>query len=642
MIVGTAGHIDHGKTSLVKALTGVDADRLPEEKARGITLDLGYAYTPLAAGGILGFVDVPGHEKLLHNMLAGATGIDYVLLVVAADDGPMPQTREHLQILELLGLSSGAVALTKVDAVAAQRAAEAQAEVRMLLSATALRDLPIFRISSVTGEGVANLRAHLESEAGRLRPRATSGRFRLAIDRCFTLPGAGTVVTGTAYSGKVTLGDSMTLSPPGVAVRVRSIHTQNQPTTQGVAGQRCALNLVGDGVDKSKVERGQWVLDPMLHAPTQRFDASLTLLASEQRMLKHWTPVHLHLGSAEAMARVALLESDGLAPGRSALAQLVLARPVGALHGDRFVIRDQSALRTVGGGIVLDPFPPARGRRTLARLTLLHEWTDAGPAQALRAALQSDATGVDPRRFAQTWNLMEADVEDLARAAGARLAGSDSARLAVAADRWFALRSRAKDAVAAEHARAPDMIGIGRERLRRLGMPELPQATFDDLIEELVAEGTIQSSGPWLHAPGHRVKLTLEEQKLWDKVQPLLEAAPFQPPRVRDLAHALLVEEERMRQLLRHVARIGEAYPVAQDHYYTRRAVAELAQTVRLLASEQGIATAAAFRDRIGTGRKLAIHILEFFDRIGFTRRVNESHALRQPALFAPPDSGAG
>ncbi len=642
MIVGTAGHINHGKTSLVKALTGVDADRLPEEKARGITLDLGFAYTPLAAGGILGFVDVPGHEKLLRNMLAGATGIDYVLLVMAADDGPMPQTREHLQVLELLGLSSGAVALTKVDAVAAERAAEAQAEARLLLSGTALRDLPIFPVSSVTGKGVENLRAHLESEARRRRPRPTSGRFRLAIDRCFTLPGAGTVVTGTAYSGTVTLGDSLTLSPPGSAVRVRSIHAQNQLASQGLAGERCALNLVGDGLDKRKVERGQWVLDPMLHAPTQRFDASLTLVASEEHMLKHWTPVHLHLGSAEAMARVALLESDGLAPGGSALAQLVLDRPLGALHGDRFVIRDQSALRTVGGGLVLDPFPPARGRRTPARLTLLREWTEASPAQALRAALQSDATGLDLRRFAQTWNLMEAEVEGLARAAGARPAGSASARFAVAANHWFALRSRAMDAVAAEHARAPDMIGIGRERLHRLGMPKLSQAAFDDLIEELVAEGAIQSSGPWLHAPDHRVKLTLEEQKLWAKVQPLLEAVPFQPPRVRDLAHALLVEEERMRQLLKRVARVGEVYPVAHDHYYTRRAVAELAQTVRLLASEQGMATAAAFRDRIGTGRKLAILILEFFDRIGFTRRVNESHALRQPALFASPDSGTG
>ena len=195
--------------------------------------------------------------------------------------------------------------------------------------------------------------------------------------------------------------------------------------------------------------------------------------------------------------------------------------------------------------------------------------------------------------------------------------------------------------MAAEHVRAPDMIGIGRERLRRVAMPELPQAAFDDLIEALVAEGAIQSSGPWLHAPDHRVTLSAEEQKLWAKVQPLLEAAPFQPPRVRDLAHALLVKEEQMRQLLQHVARVGEVYPVAHDHYYTRRAVAELAQTVRLLASEQGFATAAAFRDRIGTGRKLAIHILEFFDRIGFTRRVHESHALRQPALFAPPDSGA-
>ena len=640
MIVGTAGHIDHGKTSLVKALTGVDADRLPEEKARGITLDLGYAYSALPAGGVLGFVDVPGHEKLVHNMLAGATGIDYVLLVVAADDGPMPQTHEHLQILQLLGLTRGVVALTKIDTVSPQRVVQAQTEVLELLAHTALQDVPLFRVSSVTGEGVGRLRAHLGGEAGRLPARPASGRFRLAVDRCFTLTGAGTVVTGTAVSGRVTVGDSLVLSPPGVAVRVRSIHAQNQPSQQGVAGQRCALNLVGEGFEKSMVERGHWVLDAALHAPTQRLDVSLRLLRSEQRPLEHWTPVHLHLGAAEVMARVALLESQSLLPGRSGIAQLVLDRPIGALHGDRFVIRDQSALRTFGGGVVLDPSPPTRGRRTVARLTLLHGWGDASPAQGLDVALKSSLAGVDLRRFAQSWNLTDAQVEALAHAAGARLVGPSSGPLAVAADAWPALRQRTLEALAAEHRRAPDMIGVGRERLRRLAMVEFPQTAFDDLVQELIAEGSIVQSGPWLHAPDHQVRLTFDEERLWAKVQPLLQEAPFQPPRVRDLSHALLVEEDRMRQLLKHMARIGEVYPVAHDHYFTQAAVAELARVVRELASEQGAATAAAFRDRVATGRKLAIQILEFFDRVGFTRRVNDTHVLRQPGLFSGPGSG--
>jgi selenocysteine-specific elongation factor len=637
MIVGTAGHIDHGKTSLVKALTGVDADRLPEEKARGITLDLGYAYTRLATGATLGFVDVPGHERLVHNMLAGATGIDYVLLVVAADDGPMQQTREHLQILQLLGLDRGAVALTKIDVATPERVAEVQAEVRALLSRSTLRGATVFPVSSSTGEGVPALRAHLESECARPAPRRMGARFRLAIDRRFTLAGAGTVVTGTVFSGTVTTGDILKLSPSGISVRVRSVHAQNQPATHGSAGQRCALGLVGDGLEIGKVQRGDWILDDALHAPTQRLDATITLLPSEARALRHWTPVHVHIASVEVMARVALLESGDLQPGGRALAQLALESPIGTLHGDRFVIRDQSATRTLGGGVVLDPFPPARGRRTPVRLALLQGWIDVGAEQALRCALQASVYGLAVPDFARTWNLSPAQADEMARAAGARLAGSEGQRLAFSAEGWRTLLGRATDTMATEQARAPDMIGVGRERLRRLAMPALPQAAFEDVIDELIAAGSMQATGPWLHAPGHRAELTGDERALWSRVEPLLCAAPFHPPRVRDIAFSLALEEERVRRLLQHVARIGEVYPVAHDHYFTRHAVAELAAVIRQLVSDRGAASAAAFRDHIGTGRKLAIEILEFFDRIGFTRRVDDGHRLRQPNLFASP-----
>lgn len=266
MLIGTAGHIDHGKTALVRALTGVDADRLPEEKARGITLDLGYAYVPLPDGTVLGFVDVPGHERLVHNMLAGATGIDFVLLVVAADDGPMPQTREHLEILDLLGLARGAVALNKTDLVDASRLAAATAEVEALLAGTGLAGSPVFPVSARTGEGIEVLRRHLEAAVASTPARETRGRFRLAIDRSFTLAGAGTVVTGTVFSGVVRVGDRLTLSPAGTPVRVRSIHAQNRPADEGRAGERCALNL--SGVEREAVRRGEWVLDPALHAPS--------------------------------------------------------------------------------------------------------------------------------------------------------------------------------------------------------------------------------------------------------------------------------------------------------------------------------------------------------------------------------------
>jgi selenocysteine-specific elongation factor len=640
MIVGTAGHIDHGKTALVKALTGVDADRLPEEKARGITLDLGYAYVPLPGGGVLGFIDVPGHEKLVRNMLAGATGIDYVLLVVAADDGPMPQTREHLQILELLGLRRGAAALTKIDVVTKERVEQATSEVHALLDQTAFGDFPVVPLSSVTGEGVASLRKLLESRARQLAPRERAGHFRLAIDRCFTLAGTGTVVTGTVFSGTASVGDVLLLSPPGIKVRVRSMHCQNRPAQVALAGERCALNLVGEGFDKSKVERGHWVLAPPLHAPTVRMDVQLTVLTSEMDPLLHWTPVHFHLGAAEVMGRVALLEGERTMPGATMLAQIVLDAPIGALHGDRFVIRDQSARRTVGGGVVLDPFPPTRGRRTPGRLQLLRSWASDTPTQALQKTLDHSHLGVEVDRFALNWNLTHAELAQLIQASHAHIMGPDEARLALSERAWSQLQKKVCDALAAEHKAAPDMVGVGRERLRRLAFPGLASAAYEALIGSLLESGRMQQSGMWLHVPDHRVQLTDTQYKLWEKVHPLLEQPALHPPRVRDLARTLLIKEDTIRELLKRAARIGEVYPVAHDHYFTQRAVQQLAAAVLAIAQEQGTVTAAEFRDRIGTGRKLAIQILEFFDRIGFTRRAGERHLVRQPELFSHSSTG--
>ena len=422
MIIGTAGHIDHGKTSLVKALTGVDADRLKEEKERGITVDLGFAYKPLPDGEVLGFVDVPGHEKLVRNMLAGATGIDHVMLVVAADDGPMPQTREHLAILDLLGLAQGVVALSKCDLVTPERLAEAHAEVRALLAHSGLAGAPILALSSLTGEGIDALLAHLDQARATLAPRRQQGQFRLAVDRSFTLAGIGTVVTGTAVAGRVAVGERLKLSPRGLDVRVRGIHAQNRQAGEGRAGQRLALNLAG--VDKADVRRGDWLVAEALHAPTQRFDARVQLLAGESRPLAHWTPVHLHLGAEDVGARVMLLEGAAVAPGRSALIQLSLERPIGALHGDRFILRDQSALRTLGGGVVIDAFPPASRRRREQRLAALAAMELPTPAEALAATLALESPyGIDARQFAVQWNLSDDERQRAARGHAAPRAG---------------------------------------------------------------------------------------------------------------------------------------------------------------------------------------------------------------------------
>lgn len=627
MIVGTAGHIDHGKTSLVKALTGVDTDRLKEEKARGITLDLGYAYTPLPDGEVLGFIDVPGHEKLVHNMLAGATGIDFVLLAVAADDGPMPQTREHLAILNLLGLSRGAVALTKVDLVPEERVAQAQAEVESLLRGTPLEGSPIFPLSAVSGAGVEPLRHYLAEAASALPIRPEAGNFRLAVDRCFTLAGTGTVVTGTVFSGTVRVGDQLLLSPAGIAVRVRGIHAQNRQSEIGMTGQRCALNLAGTDFDKQDVRRGDWVLAEPAHGPTQRLDVRLHLLAGADKPLRHWSPVHFHLGAVDVMARVALLEHDVLEPGASGLAQIVLDRTIGALRSDRFIIRDQSASRTVGGGRVLDPFPPERKRRTPERLAVLAALERPTVHAVLQGMLEATPTGIDLNRFALSCNLSPVELEALCR--DVPLVVVD--RTAFPIQVWESLRQAVLERLAEAHKLSPDMLGPDANRLRKLAAPRLARAIFGSLLGTLRDEGRIMQSGPWLHLPEHRITLSPVDQIVWHKVAPLLLDQPFQPPRVRDLANTLQVDETRMRLLLQQLAAMGEVYRVAHDHYFMPQSVEQLATIAREIAADQpdGKITAALFRNRIGTGRKLAIQILEFFDAGAITRRAGDAHHLR-------------
>ncbi len=617
MIVGTAGHIDHGKTTLVKALTGVDCDRLKEEKARGITVDLGYAYTEK-----LGFIDVPGHEKLIHNMLAGATGIDFALLVIAADDGPMPQTREHLEIIELLGIKRGAVALTKIDLAAVNRKNEAKTEIAELLTGTALADAPVFPVAAVSGDGIAELRAHLEAVAAEQGEPQTAGGFRLAIDRCFTLSGAGTVVTGTAFAGSVKAGDQLIVSPPNKPVRVRSLRVQDTPAESGNTGQRIALAL--SGIEKSEVERGQWVVAPRLHAPVRRFDAKIRVL-SGQPPLKHWTQAHLHLGAEDVPARIGLLGAQEIAPGSEAWAQIAVEREIGTLAGDRFILRDAGARHTIGGGIVLDIHPPSRRKSSPERLAMLAALADADPTMALQLAAEQQPAGVDLGPYALNRNLDAGPLNTLCQQLKLTVVGAT----AFAPSCWQELEARLLAALAAEHQRAPDLTGVERDRLRRLTLPTLSRPAFDTLIATPLADGRIAQTNAWLHLPEHRVQLAATDRDLWLTLKPLLAADPYAPPRVREVARATGLAEDSVRALFKRIARHGDAWPVAHDHFFTAEAVADLAGKVAALNERDGCTRAASLRDEIGGGRKVAIHILEFFDRIGYTRRVRDTHVSR-------------
>ena len=640
MIVGTAGHIDHGKTSLVKALTGVDTDRLQEEKARGITIDLGFAYRPLPSGEILGFVDVPGHEKLIHNMLAGATGIDYVLLVVAADGGPMPQTREHLAIVDLLGLTRGVVALTKTDLIDAARIGAAENEVRAMLSVTGLADIDIVPISTVRGSGVERLEQLLLEAAAQGSVRLASGNFRLAVDRCFTLPGIGTVVTGTVASGRVRVGDKLMVSPAGIPVRVRSLHAQNLAAEQGICGQRCALNLAGAGLEKSDIKRGDWLLAEASHLPTDRLDARFRLWAGETKPLRHWTPVHVHLGALDVGGRIAVLEGESIAPGASGLVQLVLDKPIGALCGDHFIIRDQSARRTLGGGQIIDPAPPRRGRRKVERLATLRALQSEAPAEALRTLLRDIlGGGVDLDWFAQIRNLTEqesaalwADVGVVQVADSARTVGFTQAH-------WQSFQGPIVEALAAHQRRAPDSPGSTPESLRRSLPIKLSLPVLNAALRQLLAEKRVVRDGAYLHLPGHQIKLSVLEQKLWDKILPHLREAGRLPPRLIELAQQLRINEGQARVLLQRLSRMGRLYQVGEGYFFLPRAIAELAQQAQTLAQQQAGKrfTVGQFREATGVSRHLSIPLLEFFDGIGFTLRVEDGRRVRRDSgeLFA-------
>lgn len=634
MIVGTAGHIDHGKTALLQALTGQTGDRRQEERARGMTIDLGYRYASLRQGApLVGFIDVPGHERFIHNMLAGAHGIDLVLLVVAADDGVMPQTREHLAIIELLGIPQAMVAISKCDRVEPGRVAQVQAQVASLLAAGPHAGAPQFALSSVTGEGLEALREALWQAQGQVRGRSVRGGFRLAVDRAFSVAGTGIVVTGTALAGQAEVGESLVLGKAGRPVRVRGLHAQNRPAQQAEAGQRVALNITGERLALEQIRRGDWLLPAWLHTPSQRVDIECYLLPGESRPFEHFSAVHVHLGTQDVTARVALLEADKLQPGRRMFAQLLLDAPLQAVHGDRLVLRDQRAQRTLGGGRVLDPFGPSRHRRSEARLRQLGVLAGCASLEdALPGLLQSAPSGLDPQRLERqfnrprdSWQLPE-DVQVVVTRQGPLL---------FAGQRWQALKAELLERLSLFHAREPDQLGPDRDRLRRFAAMPLERPAFIALLEALIAEAKIDNSGPWLHLPDHQVRLGDADAALWERLKPSLLQGQFDPPWVRTLAAAQQHDEAEVRLLLRKLARAGVVHQVVRDLFYPQEMIQRMADLLLQQAARSPIVQVAAYRDLLGIGRKRTVQILEYFDRLGLTRRVADQRYIRTDSALA-------
>lgn len=612
MIIATAGHVDHGKTTLLQAITGVNADRLPEEKSRGMTIDLGYAYWPQPDGRVLGFIDVPGHEKFLSNMLAGVGGIDHALLVVACDDGVMAQTREHLAILQLTGKPSLTVALTKADRVEAQRVEEVRGDVTAVLAEFGFTDATLFATAATENQGIAELREHLLQLSARAHPQHQ--RFRLAIDRAFTVKGAGLVVTGTALSGEVNVGDTLWLTGVDKPMRVRGLHAQNQAVGQAWAGQRIALNIVGDA-QKEALNRGDWLLSVRPPEASERVIVELQC----HTPLTQWQSLHIHHAASHITGRVSLLEGD--------LAELVLDTPLWLADNDRLVLRDISARVTLAGARVVTLNPPRRGKRKPEYLQWLAALaaSQGDDAQALDIHLQRDAVRLDD--FAWACQLSDEGLNVLINRPDYLQAGNSLLSAPLAA-RW---QRKLLDALARYHDQHRDEPGPGRERLRRIALPMEDEALVLLLIEQMRASGTIDSHHGWLHLPEHKAGFTEEQQSIWLRVADLFADEPWW---VRDLAKEAGVEEALMRAVLRQAAQQGMITAIVKDRYYRNDRIVAFARMIRELDLARGSTCAADFRDTLNVGRKLAIQILEYFDRIGFTRRRGNDHILRDKALF--------
>ncbi len=640
MIVATAGHIDHGKTALVKALTGVDADRLPEEKQRGLSIDLGFAYLPSEDGRSLGFVDVPGHERFIRNMLAGVIGVDCALLVVAADDGPMPQTIEHLAILDLLGVARGSVALTKIDRVSRSRLAEVRQTVEALVSPTSLKKAPIFPVSALTGEGIAALAEHLMATAGGTKAVAPGGHFRLSIDRVFTLKGAGQIVAGTVHAGQVRVGDMLALSPGGIIVRARGIHAQNREVSGARQGERCALNISGAGLKRVHIRRGDWLLADASARLVSRMDVRLRLLAGEKPVTRRGLPVHVHLGAADVPGRVAGIDQDAIAAGGSGLARLTLDRPAHALWGDRLILRDQAAQRTLAGGKVIDPFAPARGRARPERLNLLAAMEVADTVNSLRLLLDQSPAGVPLAEFGSARNLSPSETASVVGATSANVVEDEGDSRAYSEGHWNDLCSAVTGVIEHYHRSSPGSPGPSHSEVRSSLKLRLPNSVVSAIVDELIAEGRAASRGGRVHMSGFRQQGLVAEVALSQRILAALQAADPQAPGIGELAASLPIDVPDIKRSLRQAAQRGLAVEISEDRYLLAdrtRALASVANTLANVSPEQAFSVR-DFSDHAGIGRNLAIQVLEHFDRMGLTRRVGNARQVLKPAdsVFGP------
>lgn len=635
MIVATAGHVDHGKTSLIRRLTGIDTDRLEEERRRGMTITLGFAHMRTVSGATIGFIDVPGHRHFINTMIAGIRGVDLGMLVVDAGEGVMPQTREHLQVLTLLGVRDIIAVISKTD-----RAAPAQLDVLQRTLHTLLPDSQVFPVSSHSGEGIAALQAALEARAEAQEQRQPQGYFRLSIDRAFVLKGTGLVVTGTAMAGCVHVGDSLRLytarsGETGIPVRVRGIHVHDEAVTTAQAGQRCALNLGGDLV-RDDVNHGAMLCDPRCIEPSERFDALLQLADELPRPPRHLQTIKLYLGARRLQARIHFLdEAAGDDTGGKRLVQLLLHEPAQVCRGDRFLVQDASESCILGGGQVLNPAAPRARKREPARLEWLRALIEDDPGQTLWHWLAQASEPVDLREFTRKLNLCDVELDALVE----HRTGTDTLRLRsassdwlLAADIWQTWRERMLCQVDDWHARQPQAWGISRSLLLDVHADSRASATFPQVVlGALLHEGHLEQSGGRIRRAGFEAAIPPAATAAWEALQPYVQGRGFQLPLLSEIRRDLGLGTRTLAMTIAIAVQDGRLCQIGPRRVTLPSVLQQIALEICELATEHESFTVIDAKTRLGLGRDLTIEILEYFDALGFTRREDNVRRLRDP-----------
>lgn len=631
IVLGTAGHIDHGKTSLIKALTDIDTDRLKEEKERGITIDLGFAFLPLDSDVQLGIIDVPGHERFVKNMLAGVGGIDLVMLVIAADEGVMPQTREHLAICELLRVREGLVALTKTDMVDPDWLDLVREDTAEFLQGTFLGGKPIIPVSSKTGEGLSDLLDALRETCRHLTPRATSGPVRLPIDRVFTMRGFGAVVTGTLFSGRLHLEDRVEIHPRQLTARVRGLQVHGQSVSEAIAGQRTAVNV--QGIERAELQRGDVLVTPGRFPATYMLDVSLALLSDAPRPLKQRARVRFHIGTSEIMGRVVLLDRDEVQPGDEVFAQLRLEAPAVAAPQDRYVIRSYSPIMTIGGGTILDALPAKHRRHrpeVLAQLAALRDGTNE---EALTVHLfNADYAGLRWSDLLLRSPLDEASLRALVvrlQEQGIGITVEDSPAWILHHEQYAGARTQVLQFVREFHRLYPLRAAMFTEELRSK-FPGMEEKVFATILHDLEASGTLEVSRDKVKCADHQVTLTPARQAVVDALEQTFKAAQYQPPSVEEALAAQKLSPDEERNLLQVLVDQQQLVRLRGDLFYHREVLEDIEQQLGAYLRQHGEITAGAFRDLLNISRKYAIPLLEHFDNRRLTMRVGDKRVLRK------------